>query len=113
MDFRWELLVTIFPILWSGFLTTLGLTLSSLLVGLVFGLILALMKISTNWILKGISIAYIELIRGTPALMQIMLVYFGLPALGLNIDRLTAAVVALGLNSAAYSGEIFRAGIIH
>jgi len=49
--------------------------------GLVFGLILALMKISTNWILKGISIAYIELIRGTPALMQIMLVYFGLPAL--------------------------------
>ncbi|HRC95959.1 MAG TPA: amino acid ABC transporter permease, partial [Coprothermobacter proteolyticus] len=103
--------MTIFPILWSGFLTTLGLTLSSLLVGLVFGLILALMKISTNWILKGISIAYIELIRGTPALMQIMLVYFGLPALGLNIDRLTAAVVALGLNSAAYSGEIFRAGI--
>jgi len=94
-----------------GLLTTLGLTLSSLLVGLVFGLILALMKISTNWILKGISIAYIELIRGTPALMQIMLVYFGLPALGLNIDRLTAAVVALGLNSAAYSGEIFRAGI--
>jgi len=58
-----------------GLLTTLGLTLSSLLVGLVFGLILALMKISTNWILKGISIAYIELIRGTPALMQIMLVY--------------------------------------
>jgi len=111
MDFRWDLLVTIFPILWSGFLTTLGLTLSSLLVGLVLGLILALMKISTNWILKGISIAYIELIRGTPALMQIMLVYFGLPALGLNIDRLTAAVVALGLNSAAYSGEIFRAGI--
>jgi len=111
MDFRWELLVTIFPILWSGFLTTLGLTLSSLLVGLVFGLMLALMKISTNWILKGISIAYIELIRGTPALMQIMLVYFGLPALGLNIDRFTAAVVALGLNSAAYSGEIFRAGI--
>lgn len=100
-----------FPILWSGFLTTLGLTLSSLLVGLVFGLMLALMKISTNWILKGISIAYIELIRGTPALMQIMLVYFGLPALGLNIDRFTAAVVALGLNSAAYSGEIFRAGI--
>jgi len=43
--------------------------------------------------------------------MQIMLVYFGLPASGLNIDRLTAAVVALGLNSAAYSGEIFRAGI--
>jgi len=111
MDFRWNLLVTIFPILWSGFLTTLGLTLSSLLVGLVFGLMLALMKISTNWILKGISIAYIELIRGTPALMQIMLVYFGLPALGLNIDRFTAAVVALGLNSAAYSGEIFRAGI--
>jgi len=85
--------------------------LSSLLVGLVLGLILALMKISTNWILKAISIAYIELVRGTPALMQIMLVYFGLPALGLNIDRLTAAVVALGLNSAAYSGEIFRAGI--
>jgi len=48
MDFRWDLLVTIFPILWSGFLTTLGLTLSSLLAGLVFGLILALMKISTN-----------------------------------------------------------------
>jgi len=62
-------------------------------------------------VFKAISIAYIELVRGTPALMQIMLVYFGLPALGLNIDRLTAAVVALGLNSAAYSGEIFRAGI--
>lgn len=111
MDFKIDLLTNIFPLLWSGFLTTLGLTFSSLIVGLAFGLLLALMKISSNYIFKAISIVYIELVRGTPALMQIMLVYFGLPALGFNIDRLTAAVVALGLNSAAYSGEIFRAGI--
>jgi polar amino acid transport system permease protein len=111
MDFKINLLLNIFPLLWSGFLTTLILTFSSLAVGLIFGLLLALMKISSNFLFRAISTVYIELVRGTPALMQIMIVYFGLPALGLNIDRFTAAIVALGLNSAAYSGEIFRAGI--
>ncbi|NPV88487.1 amino acid ABC transporter permease [Coprothermobacteraceae bacterium] len=111
MSFRLELLVKIFPLLWSGFLMTLQLTFLSLAIGLVAGLFLALMKISKSKILKAIAVVYIEFIRGTPALMQILAVYFGLPALGVNLDRFTAAVVALGINSAAYSAEIFRAGI--
>jgi His/Glu/Gln/Arg/opine family amino acid ABC transporter permease subunit len=90
---------------------TLNIALLSILVGAVVGLLLALLKMSRRPILRRPAELYIEVIRGTPALAQLYIVYFGLAGVGLTLDNVTAAVVALGLNAAAYMAEIYRAGI--
>jgi polar amino acid transport system permease protein len=94
-----------------GALATLRITALSIAVGLVIGLGAGLARVWPNSFLRSISSAYIELIRGTPLLVQIFLVYFGLPALGLNLDPFVAGVLAMGINSGAYVGEIVRGGI--
>jgi glutamine transport system permease protein len=105
------------PALLSGALITLQLTAISVLLGLVGGTLLGITRLST---IKPLSIAtrvYIDFFRGTPLLVQIFMIYFGVPALSKGIglsftfDRWTAAVLALSLNSAAYLAEIVRAGI--
>ena len=96
------------PFLLKGLPITLSLTGISGLIGIGIGLILALMKISKNKVFRWFALIYIDLFRGTPLLLQIMIVYYALP---LNIDAFSAAVIALSLNSAAYLAEIFRAGI--
>jgi len=96
------------PFLLKGLPITLSLTGISGLIGIGIGLILALMKISKNKFLRRFALIYIDLFRGTPLLLQIMIVYYALP---LNIDAFSAAIIALSLNSAAYIAEIFRAGI--
>jgi His/Glu/Gln/Arg/opine family amino acid ABC transporter permease subunit len=90
---------------------TLNIALLSILVGAIVGLLLALMKMSRRPLLRRPAELYIEVIRGTPALAQLYIVYFGLAGAGLTLDNVTAAVVALGLNAAAYMAEIYRAGI--
>lgn len=90
---------------------TLNIALLSILVGAVVGLLVALMKMSRSRFLRRPAELYIEVIRGTPALAQLYIVYFGLAGVGLTLDNFTAAVVALGLNAAAYMAEIYRAGI--
>lgn len=86
----------------------------SVFFGVALGVILALMKISKNRniisiILKAIATAYIEFMRGTPLLVQLYIIYFGLP---FNLPDVPAGIIALSLNSAAYVAEIIRAGII-
>ncbi len=100
-----------FPPLLRAAEVTLELAVLSIAVGLVLGLLVALLKVSRLPILRPAAIVYIEAIRGTPALTQIYLVYFGLAGIGLVMDNITAAVVALGMNTAAYMAEIYRAGI--
>jgi His/Glu/Gln/Arg/opine family amino acid ABC transporter permease subunit len=90
---------------------TLYIAALSILVGATVGLLLALLKMSRRPFLRRPAALYIEVVRGTPALAQLYIVYFGLAGLGLTLDNLTAAVVALGLNAAAYMAEIYRAGI--
>ncbi len=80
----------------------------SVLFGVVLGTLLGIMKQSKIWILKTISTAYIEFVRGTPLLVQLFIVYYGLP---INLSAILAGVVALTLNSGAYVAEIIRAGI--
>ncbi len=96
------------PFLLKGLPITLSLTGLSGLIGVGIGLILALMKISKNKLFRWFALVYIDLFRGTPLLLQIMIVYYALP---LNIDAFSAAIIALSLNAAAYLAEIFRAGI--
>lgn len=89
---------------------TLIISLSSVALGVLLGSILTLLKRSKFKLLKFIASAYIEIVRGTPLLLQIFIVYFGLSNI-LNINELFAVIIALSLNSAAYVSELIRAGI--
>ena len=90
---------------------TLELTVVGLLLGFVLGLLLALAKIYAPRWLSGIATAYIEIFRGTPLLVQLFLIYYGLPSLGITLSQTLSAYLALGLNSAAYQAEYLRGAI--
>lgn len=92
-------------------LATLQLAIGALLIGLVVGLLIALARLSGNRRLRGVALLYIEVFRGTPALVQLFIVYFSLTAIGIEFSSYKAAVVGLGLNAAAYLAEIYRAGL--
>ncbi len=80
--------------------------------GVFFGLLLALMNLSKNKILKGISRSYINFIRGTPLLVQVFIVYLGLPLVGFGfMPDLWLVIIAVSFNSSAYVAEIVRGGI--
>jgi arginine/lysine/histidine/glutamine transport system substrate-binding/permease protein len=105
------------PLLLQGALVTVQLTLISIIFGLVGGSLIGIARLYGSSIVSLLARAYVDFFRGTPLLVQIFMIYFGLPAiaqeLGLtfNLNRLAAAIVALSLNSAAYLAEIVRAGI--
>lgn len=102
------------PALLDGAKITILLTLAAVSAGTIFGLFLALGKISKNKIINKISGAYIFFFRGTPLLMQLYFLYFGLPKLcpALTLrNKFLAAFIAFGLNSAAYMAEYIRAAI--
>lgn len=99
------------PDLLQGMVTTIELTLVALALGILIGLPAALGRVYGGNLLRRISVAYIELFRGTPLLVQLFVVYYGLPDLGLTLSRLAAAFITLGLNSGAYQAEYFRGAI--
>lgn len=87
-------------------------TASTIVLSWVFGLLAVLGKRSDFVILRGIASFYVWFIRGTPALIQVFIIYFGLPQLGVNPSPFVAGVIALGLNSGAYVAEIIRSGLL-
>lgn len=91
---------------------TLELTVLSLILGLILGLIACLMKISTIKPIVWLADFYIWVIRGTPMLVQLFLIYFGLPQIGIQLSAFVSAVLALGINAGAYIAEIYRGGIM-
>jgi len=96
----------------QAFLVTVLLALFAEVLGIILGLVLALLKISRSKILSSPAQVYIDVFRGTPLLIQIIFIYFATPNIGIRIESLFfAGLVALTLNSAAYVAEIFRAGI--
>ncbi len=95
-----------------GTKTTLILAFFAVLFGTILGLFLSLMKLSKIKVLKAIAIAYIEFVRGTPLLIQIWIIYIGLPLIiGVDLPDILTGIIALSLNSGAYVAEIIRAGI--
>jgi len=90
---------------------TLELTAIGLSLGFVLGLILALLRAYGPKWLRIFAIGYIELFRGTPLLVQLFLIYYGLPSIGLTLSQSLSAYLALGLNSAAYQAEYLRGAI--
>ncbi|MBZ2174012.1 amino acid ABC transporter permease [Schnuerera sp. xch1] len=95
-----------------GIKTTLSISFLALIIGTTLGALFSILKLSKFKLLKLISTVYIEIVRGTPMMVQIALVYFGsYVAMGINIDGFLAALIAVSLNSAAYVAEIIRSGI--
>ncbi|MGW8249378.1 MAG: amino acid ABC transporter permease [Anaerolineales bacterium] len=99
------------PDLLQGVVVTLELTAIALSIGVLLGLPTALARVYGGKWLRRLALVYIELFRGTPLLVQLFVVYYGLPDLGLTFSRLTAAFVTLGMNSGAYQAEYFRGAI--
>ncbi len=100
------------PYLLGGAWTTLWLTALSILFGLALGVVLALMRLSGIRAVGRAAGFYIWLFRGTPLLVQLIVIYTGLPQLGLEFSVVTSALLGLSLNEAAYFAEIIRAGIM-
>lgn len=90
---------------------TLELSFFGVLLGTILGVLVALLRISRMWPIKFLASAYIELIRGTPMLVQILIIHYGLTVIGINLPAFMSGVVALTINSSAYMAEVFRAGI--
>jgi polar amino acid transport system permease protein len=99
------------PDLWRGTQVSLQLTLVALTLGVALGLPAALARVYGPPWLRRLALGYIELFRGTPLLVQLFVIYYGLPDFGLTLDRMLAAFIALGLNSGAYQAEYFRGAI--
>jgi His/Glu/Gln/Arg/opine family amino acid ABC transporter permease subunit len=108
MDFLAEIL----PYLLRGAVTTIQLTVVSMALALVAGLALALMRLSRSRPLRFLSGAYIEIIRGTPLLVQLFIIYYGLPQYGIRLEAFAAGVIGLSMNYSAYLAEVYRAGIL-
>jgi polar amino acid transport system permease protein len=95
-----------------GTMVTLSVSFFGVIFGTMIGVVLSLMRLSKNKILKAVATAYIELVRGTPLLVQLYIVYYGFPMIiPFELSRMTYGTIAVFLNSAAYVAEIIRAGI--
>lgn len=95
----------------NGVKFTIFLAFFTVLIGFVLGILLALMRLSNKKILNIIAASYVEFIRGTPILVQLYIVFYGLPHVGITLPDSVAGIIALSVNSAAYIAEIVRAGI--
>lgn len=112
MSFDFSLIWNSLPLLLAGAGVTIEITAIAVGLGFIFGLITSVCRLSGVKILQVIAVCYINIIRGTPMLVQIFLIYFALPmVIGERINPFVAAVAACSINSGAYVSEIFRAGI--
>lgn len=105
------ILVSSIPSVFQGFLMALAIVLVAFPVAIPIGFMLALMRISRSRVLKAVSGFYVNIVRGTPAFLQIYIAFFGLPLAGVQIPSYPLGVAVMALNSSAYLCEIFRAGI--
>jgi polar amino acid transport system permease protein len=110
-NFRFNALAPYTGEILRGIGLTLQLTSLTMAIALLVGLFVALARMSDNRLLSGAAATYVEAIRNTPLLVQLFIVFFGLPSIGIRLDAYTAAVIGLSINVGAYAGEILRAGI--
>lgn len=108
-----EILINSFlPLLKAGLAFTVPLTLISFALGLILALATALARISSFKPLASLARFYVWIVRGTPLLVQLFIIFYGLPAAGITLDGLTAAIIGFTLNVGAYNSEVIRAAIL-
>jgi polar amino acid transport system permease protein len=111
MQAFWRDTVEFLPILMSGVALTIIVTIGSLLLSTVLGLVWALMRVSGIGVLSGLSAGLINVIRGIPIIVLLFYLYFVMPEFGITLTALQAAILGLGIAYSAYQAENFRAGI--
>jgi len=112
MILEWQYVTHALPFLLQGALVTIAVSLLAVLLGLILGVLITLGRRSGYNALRALVVAYISIVRGTPLFIQILIVYYGLPVLGLDIPRFESGVIALSLNSGAYISEMIRGGLL-
>ncbi len=111
MNLDYSVVISKLPIFLDGCLVTLEISFFALLLGMIFGIGGALCRISSNRFLSGMAFLYVWIIRGTPIMVQLFILYFGLPQLGIKMSSMTAGILGLAINTGAYVTEIIRSGI--
>jgi polar amino acid transport system permease protein len=106
-----DIFLNYYPVLFKGLAVTVLITIVSCFSGTVFGVFLSLGKIYGNKFVSNLVTAFIAVIRGTPLLVQLFIIYYGLPAYGVNFSPITAAVISFIINSGAYQAEYLRGSI--
>lgn len=109
LDFDFMLKYT--PFIFKGVGTTIFVSICSIVFACILALLGAVSRLSKNPVMYGISTFYVSIIRGTPLIVQIFVIYLGLPQLGIVLSAVPAGIIALSVNYGAYMTEIFRAGI--
>jgi L-cystine transport system permease protein len=113
MNINWELVwSSLGPLLTGAITGTIPLALASFSLGLVLALIVALMRLSRNRVLSAVARIYISVIRGTPLLVQLFVIFYGLPSVGITISPWPSAIIAFSLNVGGYAAEVIRAAIL-
>ncbi len=108
----WELISSsLWPLLRGALTGTIPLTFASFALGLALGLVVALMRLSRVRVVSGIARAYVSVIRGTPLLVQLFVIFYGLPSVGVTIDPWPSAIIAFSANVGGYAAEVIRAAI--
>lgn len=100
------------PLLVRGLGITVGLGIVSFAIGSALGMLVALVRLSGPRLARAAALVYVSVFRGTPLLVQILIIYFGLPQLGIRIEPLPSAILALSLHAGAYLSENFRSGFL-
>lgn len=107
-----QLIVQYWPRLLEGLTLTVEITIISLIIAGILGLIFGLLSVSKSKIPRAIALVYVDIVRGTPLLVQAFFIYFGVPTvLGIQLDAFLAGIITLSLNAGGYLAEIFRGGI--
>ncbi|MBO1267519.1 amino acid ABC transporter permease [Arthrobacter cavernae] len=110
---NWDLVWSSFgPIIGGAITGTIPLTLVSFAFGILLALVVALMRLSPNPVITGVARFYVSVIRGTPLLVQLFVIFYGLPSIGVKLDPWPSAIIAFSLNVGGYAAEIIRAAIL-
>lgn len=111
-QFRFDIVWSNFDVLMAGLRITIMLSVYAMALGVIIGITTAVIRLRRLPLLSQLIVAYVEVFRGTPALIQIVWIYYVLPIiLGINLSALASLVLAMALNSGAYLSEVFRTGI--
>ncbi|WP_288026456.1 amino acid ABC transporter permease [Arthrobacter sp.] len=109
MDLFWS---SLGPMLLGAVKGTIPLALASFAIGLVLALLVAMLRISRNRLANGVGRFYVSVIRGTPLLVQLFVIFYGLPAVGVKLDPWPSAIIAFSMNVGGYAAEVIRAAIL-
>ncbi|MDR1508164.1 MAG: amino acid ABC transporter permease, partial [Synergistaceae bacterium] len=111
MGFDFSLVLPRIDMFLKGALVTIEASVLSIILGALFGTMVGILRVAPVKQIRMTAALYIYVIRGTPSLIQLFFIYFGLPSVGINLSAMASGVIGLSLNSAGYVGEIVRGGI--